>query len=70
MASNNRFFLGSQTRRREMFLKMYPNFDMRYWHYFFLALGRSGVGHLHVFYRSDKNGLIRIVKGKNDIDPR
>ena len=69
MASGRRFITRWQSMKRKVFLKMYPDFDTRYWHYFFLS-GRLRVGHLRVRYRSDKNEITRISKDENDMDPR
>ena len=50
----------------KLFYEMYPASDPKYWSNFKFVKRAKGID---VYYRSDR-GTVRIVKGKNDEDPR
>ena len=56
---------------RDMFYRMYPDSDPKYWSYFKFVKNTKGgkLVSIDVYYRSDM-GTIHIIKGKNDKDPR
>ena len=56
---------------RELFYRMYPDSDPKYWSYFKFVKHMSGgkLVSIDVYYRSDM-GTVHIIKGKNDKDPR